>query len=64
MDMGKGVNVKEEELLSLVASLIVEIILKNENHECDRVHSNQREGSVDVLPSIPGESDKGLLRTQ
>lgn len=34
------VNVKEDELLRLVASLIVEIILK-EAHERDRIHTDQ-----------------------
>ena len=34
------INEKEEELLRLVASLIVQIIL-NQEDECDRVHTDQ-----------------------
>ena len=34
------VNEKEDELLRLVASLIVQIIL-NQQDECDRVHTDQ-----------------------
>ena len=34
------VNEKEDELLRLVASLIVQIVL-NQQDECDRVHTDQ-----------------------
>jgi hypothetical protein len=53
----ENANGKEEELLRLVASLIVEIILKEDENECDRIHPDKREGSVKLLTSLPGKSD-------
>jgi hypothetical protein len=59
----KVVNEKEDELLRLVASLIVQIIL-NQEDERNRLYTDQREGSVDLFPSVPGTEDKGVLRSE
>ena len=59
----KPVNEKEERMLRLVASLIVQIVL-NQSYERDRVCQDQQEGSVGVLPTGPGSQDKGVLHKE
>jgi hypothetical protein len=61
VEQGTAVNQKEEELLQLVATLIVQIILK-ESDECDRLRADQQKGPVGVFPTGPGSEDQGILR--
>jgi hypothetical protein len=60
---GTIVNEKEEKMLRLVASLIVQIVL-NKSYERDRLCQDQQEGSVGVLPAGPGSQDKGVLHKE
>lgn len=53
----------EEEFLKLIASLIVQVIL-NQNEDSHRVYADQQKGSVGVLPRCAGEPDQGLLSTK
>jgi len=59
----KPVNEKEERMLRLVASLIVQIVL-NQSYERDRICQDQQEGSVGVLPAGSGSQDTGVLHKE
>jgi len=61
VEQDTAVNQKEEELLQLVATLIVQIILK-ESDECDRLRADQQKGPVGVLSAGPGSEDQRILR--
>lgn len=50
----------EEDLLKLIASLIVQVIL-NENEDSHRICPDQQKGPVNVLPRCTGEPDQGIL---
>jgi len=60
---GEGMSAKEESMLRLVATLIVQTVLKR-YYERNRICEDQQEGSVGVLSGGPGGEDSGVLHEE